>query len=192
MKKLKSIFFVAGVMLLILSAVMAYLSIEELSAMLPADSYTDRGVYTFAPYEVASEQVKNTSASSRERRMNPTKTVYIICYRDIGGSGYRWKERTVTPEMGQAVVDAGTTVERRVLSIPDRGTYITVEPDQTAGSYTEGLRQKYITVLVLAGAYVVMYAVVWCILIWMKKAKRGSQVGGADENLDQTEVEVSA
>lgn len=49
MKKLKSIFFVAGVMLLILSAVMAYLSIEELSAMLPADSYTDRGVYTFAP-----------------------------------------------------------------------------------------------------------------------------------------------
>ena len=85
MKKLKSIFFVAGVMLLILSAVMAYLSIEELSAMLPADSYTDRGVYTFAPYEVASEQVKNTSASSRERRMNPTKTVYIICYRDIGG-----------------------------------------------------------------------------------------------------------
>ena len=108
--------------------------------------------------------------------MNPTKTVYIICYRDIGGSGYRWKERTVTPEMGQAVVDAGTTVERRVLSIPDRGTYITVEPDQTAGSYTEGLRQKYITVLVLAGAYVVMYAVVWCILIWMKKAKRGSQV----------------
>ena len=83
MKKLKSIFFVAGVMLLILSAVMAYLSIEELSAMLPADSYTDRGVYTFAPYEVASEQVKNTSASSRERRMNPTKTVYIICYRDI-------------------------------------------------------------------------------------------------------------
>ncbi len=176
MKKLKSIFFVAGVMLLILSAVMAYLSIEELSAMLPADSYTDRGVYTFAPYEVASEQVKNTSASRRERRMNPTKTVYIICYRDIGGSGYRWKERTVTPEMGQAVVDAGTTVERRVLSIPDRGTYITVEPDQTAGSYTEGLRQKYITVLVLAGAYVVMYAVAWCILIWMKKAKRGSQV----------------
>ena len=147
MKKLKSIFFVAGVMLLILSAVMAYLSIEELSAMLPADSYTDRGVYTFAPYEVASEQVKNTSASSRERRMNPTKTVYIICYRDIGGNGYRWKERTVTPEMGQAVVDAGTTVERRVLSIPDRGTYITVEPHENAESFTAGLRQRYIITL---------------------------------------------
>ena len=176
MQKLKSLIFIAGAMLLILAAAVGYLSIKYLAAVLPADSYEDKGVYTFSPYEVASEQVKNTSASSRERRMNPTKTVYIICYRDIGGSGYRWKERTVTPEMGQAVVDAGTTVERRVLSIPDRGTYITVEPDQTAGSYTEGLRQKYITVLVLAGAYVVMYAVAWCILIWMKKAKRGSQV----------------
>jgi len=176
MARLKSIVFVAGVMLLILAAVMCYLSIEELSALPSADSYTDRGVYTFVPYEVASEQVKNTSADSRDRRMHPTKTVYIVCYRDIGGSGYRWKERTVTHEMGQAIVDAGVAVERRVLSIPDRGTYITVEPDQTAGSYTEGLRQKYITVLVLAGAYVVMYAVVWCILIWMKKAKRGSQV----------------
>lgn len=170
MKKLKSIFFVAGVMLLILSAVMAYLSIEELSAMLPADSYTDRGVYTFAPYEVASEQVKNTSASSRERRMNPTKTVYIICYRDIGGSGYRWKERTVTPEMGQAVVDAGTTVERRVLSIPDRRTYITVEPEQTAASYTAGLGQRYIMALGLSAAYLLVYLLVW-FMIWHKNKK---------------------
>lgn len=171
MKKLKSIFFVAGVMLLILSAVMAYLSIEELSAMLPADSYTDRGVYTFATYEVASEQVKNTSASSRERRMNPTKTVYIICYRDIGGSGYRWKERTVTPEMGQAVVDAGTTVERRVLSIPDHRTYITVEPEQTAASYTAGLRQRYIMALELSAGYLLVYLLV-LFMIWRKNKKR--------------------
>ena len=105
MARLKSIVFVAGVMLLILAAVMCYLSIEELSALPSADSYTDRGVYTFVPYEVASEQVKNTSADSRDRRMHPTKTVYTVCYRDIGGSGYRWKERTVTHEMGQAIVD---------------------------------------------------------------------------------------
>ena len=100
MQKLKFIVFIAGLMLLILSAVMGYLSIEELSDMPPADGYKDRGIYTFAPHEVASEQVKNTSASSRERRMNPTKTVYMVCYRDIGGSGYRWIERAITPEMG--------------------------------------------------------------------------------------------
>jgi len=36
-----------------------------------------------------------------------------------------------------------------------------------AESYTAGLRQKYITVLVLAGAYVILYAVTWCV-IWRK------------------------
>ena len=142
MKKLKSIFFVAGVMLLILSAVMAYLSIEELSAMLPADSYTDRGVYTFAPYEVASEQVKNTSASSRERRMNPTKTVYIICYRDIGGNGYRWQERTVTPEMGQAVVDAGNHGEGRGVWNSDPGTFHSLEAHGKGQSFDGGFRPR--------------------------------------------------
>ena len=60
--------------------------------------------------------------------------------------------------------------------IPADRSYITVEPDQTAESYTAGLRQKYITALVLAGVYVILYAAVWCVLILVKKAKGGSQV----------------
>ena len=162
MQKLKSIVFVAGVMLLILAAVVGYISIEELSAMPSADSYKDRGVYTFVPYEVASQQVKNTSADSRDRRMHPTKTVYIVCYRDIGGSGYRWTEQVLTPEMGQAVVDSETTVERRVLSIPSRGT---------AESYTAGLRQKCINILCLSAVYILLYVAVW-ILIYRKNRKK--------------------
>jgi len=39
MQKLKSIVFVAGVMLLILAAAVGYLSIKYLSAIAPADSY---------------------------------------------------------------------------------------------------------------------------------------------------------
>ena len=171
MQKLKSIVFVAGVMLLILAAVVGYISIEELSAMPSADSYKDRGVYTFVPYEVASQQVKNTSADSRDRRMRPTKTVYIVCYRDIGVSGYRWTEQVLTPEMGHAVVDSETTVERRVLSIPSRGTYITVEPNQTAESYTAGLRQKCINILCLSAVYILLYVAVW-ILIYRKNRKK--------------------
>ena len=174
MQKLKSIVFVAGVMLLILSAAMGYLSIEELSAIPPADGYKDRGIYTFVPYEVASEQVKNTSASSRDRRMNPTKTAYMVYYRDTSGSGYQWSEQALTRELGQEIVDAGAAVERRVLAIPADRSYITVEPGQTAESYTAGLWQKYITALVLAGAYTLLYVVAWCILIFIKKAKRGS------------------
>ena len=73
--------------------------------------------------------------------------------------------------MGQAVVDSETTVERRVLSIPSRGTYITVEPNQTAESYTAGLRQKCINILCLSAVYILLYVAVW-ILIYRKNRKK--------------------
>lgn len=50
MQNLKSIVFVAGMLLLILAVATGYLSIKYLSAILPADSYEDKGVYTFSPY----------------------------------------------------------------------------------------------------------------------------------------------
>ena len=174
MQKLKSIIFVAGLMLLILVAVVGYLSIKYLSAILPADSYEDKGLYTFLPYQVLPVQVENTGASGRARRMNPTKTVYTVYYRDTSGSGYQWSEQALTRELGQEIVDAGAAVERRVLAIPDDRSYITVEPGQTAESHTVELRQKYITALILAGAYVLVYIGVWCILIFIKRAKRVS------------------
>ena len=102
--------------------------------------------------------------------MNPTKTAYMVCYRDIDGSGYQWSRQAITRELGLEIVDAGITVERRVLAIPSDRSYITVEPGQTAESYTAGLRQKYITALVLAGAYVLLYAAAWCV-IWAGKRK---------------------
>lgn len=173
MKKLKSIVFVAGLMLLLLAAAMGYLSIKYLSAIAPADSYEDKGVYTFSPYKVLPVQVQNTGASGRDRRMNPTKTVYMVYYRATDGSGYQWTDRAITRELGQEIVDAGAAVERRVLSIPADRSYITVEPEQTAGSYTAGLRQKYITALALSGAYILLYVVVWCIVIFKKKASGG-------------------
>ena len=173
MKKLKSIVFVAGLMLLILAAAMGYLSIKYLSMIVPADSYEDKGVYTFSPYQVLPVQVQNTGASGRDRRMNPTKTVYMVYYRATDGSGYQWSEQAITRELGQEVVDAGAAVERRVLFTPADRSYITVEPEQTAGSYTAGLQQKYITILALAGAYILLYVVVWGIVIAKKKAKVG-------------------
>ena len=171
MAKLKSIVFVAGVMLLILAAAVGYLSIKYLAAILPADSYEDKGVYTFSPYQVLPVQVQNTGASGRDRRMNPTKTAYMVYYRDTSGSGYQWSQQALTRELGQEIVDAGAAVERRVLSVPADRSYITVEPGQTAESYTAGLRQKYITALVLAGAYVILYAAAWCVVVWLKKRK---------------------
>ena len=169
MAKLKSIIFVVGVMLLILAAAVGYLSVKYLSAILPADSYEDKGVYTFSPYQVLPVQVQNTGASGRDRRMNPTKTAYMVYYQDNSGSGYQWSEQALTRELGQKIVDAGTIVERRVLSIPADGSYITVEPGQTAESYSAGLRQKYMIALTLAGAYVLLYVMAWCVIGDMKR-----------------------
>ena len=62
------------------------------------------------------------------------------------------------------------SIKYLVAILPADGSYITVEPGQTAESYTAGLRQKYITALVLAGAYVILYAAAWCV-IWASKRK---------------------
>ena len=169
MAKLKSIVFVAGLMLLLLAAAMGYLSIKYLSAIAPADSYEDKGVYTFSPYQVLPVQVQNTGASGRDRRMNPTKTVYMVYYRATDGSGYQWTDRAITRELGQETVKEGVPVTRRVLSIPSDRTYITVEPDQTAESYTAGLRQKYVLALALSAAYILVYLVIWGVILSKKR-----------------------
>lgn len=170
MKKLKSIVFIAGVLLLILAVTIGYLSIKNLSGVRSADSYEDNGVYTFSPYQVLPVQVKNTGASGRDRRMNPTKTVYMVYYRTTDGSGYQWSERAITRELGQKTVEEGVSVTRRVLSIPNDSTYITVEPEQTAESYTAELRQKYMIALCLSAGYIVLYLLIWY-AIWYKKRK---------------------
>lgn len=169
MEKAKSIGFVAGLMLLILAAVMIYLSAKGLFTIPSADSYQDNGTHTFEPYQVLPVQVQNTSAYSRDRRMNPTKTVYMVYYRATDGSGYEWSDRAITRELGQETVKEGVPVTRRVLSIPSDRTYITVEPNQTAESYTAGLRQKYVLALALSAVYILVYLVIWGVILSKKR-----------------------
>ncbi len=144
---------------------MIYLSAKGLFTIPSADSYQDNGTHTFEPYQVLPVQVQNTSAYSRDRRMNPTKTVYMVYYRATDGSGYEWSDRAITRELGQETVKEGVTVTRRVLSIPSDHTYITVEPDQTAESYTAGLRQKYVLALALSAVYISVYLVIWGVIL---------------------------
>ena len=108
--------------------------------------------------------MQNTGASGRGCRMNPTKTVYMVYYQDTSESGYRWSQQAITHELGQEIADVGVAVERRVLSIPADGACITVEPGQTAESYSDGLRQKYMIALTLVGAYVLLYVIAWCVI----------------------------
>ena len=176
MRRLKTIIPVAGIWLLILSAVSLYVAMQALSDIRPAEDYEDIGVLTFQPYDILPVQVQNTGASSRDRRMNPTKTVYTVHYRATDGSGYKWSNEAFSKDHGQRVVEAGETVERRVLRIPADGTYITVEPEQSAGSYTAGLRQKYTTIFALAGAYVLLYGLLWCLIYRRNRKKEARAV----------------
>lgn len=156
MQKLKSILFVAGVMVFILAAVMGGLSVQDYLRILPADHYEDEGVYTFRPYQVLPVQAENRG-TGREKRMNPTRTVYMVYYRDTDAKGYRWEERAASREAGEKTVDACVPVERRVLKIPGRGTYITVDPGQDAESYTAGQQGRDLLVLGASAAYILFY-----------------------------------
>lgn len=159
MRRLKTIIPIAGILLLILSAASMYVALQNLSELRSAEDYEDRGIFTFQPYDVLPVQVKNTGASSRDRRMNPTKTVYMVYYRATDGIGYKWSDEAISRDAGQKIVDAGKTVERRVLSIPEDGTYITVEPEQTAESYTESLRGKYTQIVGFSFIYIVFFII---------------------------------
>lgn len=169
MERFRYIGFVVGLIILILSAVIIYLSAKGLLTIPSANSYEDGGTHSFEPYQVLPVQVQNTSAYSRDRRMNPTKTVYMVYYRATDGSGYEWSDRAITRELGQEIVKEGVPITRRVLSIPSDRTYITVEPNQTAESYTAGLRQKYVLALALSAVYILVYLVIWGVILSKKR-----------------------
>lgn len=160
----------ASAICLMLAIIMGYHAIQNLSSLPSADRYEDKGIYAFVPYKILPEQVKNSNASGRDRRMRPYKTVYMVYYRDTKGDGYQWKEQAITHEMGQKIVNAGVIIERRVLHISDHNTYITIESDQTAERYTSELQQKYIIILSLSGGYILFYILIKYV-IWRKNKK---------------------
>ncbi len=167
--QLKSYGVVIGVMLFLGAIMVSYFSARNLMPIIPEENYADEGVHIFYPYRVLPTPAKNTSASSHDRRMNPTKTVYVVYYAADDGSGYQWSEQASSKSSGQQIVTSGQPVERRVLSIPSENTYITVEPEHTAKSYSAELRQKYVLFLVLSAAYILVYLVIWGVILSKKR-----------------------
>lgn len=104
--------------------------------------------------------------------MNPTKTVYVVHYRDTSKKGYQWKFQAATRETGQKIVNQRIAVERRVLSIPaDKHSYITIESEETVESYTAKLQQKNIMILAFSGIYILLYAATWGVIL-MKRPRK--------------------
>ena len=140
------------IVLLLLAAALIYAGGSLLLSVRSADEYEDKGIMTFEPYRVLPHSVRNTG-NAYSRRTNPTKTVYMVYYR-APGSGYEWHREAASKSVGEKIVTQGEPVERRVLVIVEEGSYITVEADQTAESYTAGLRRRGYAVI--GGAVVLL------------------------------------
>lgn len=162
---------IGSLWLLLLAAAVIYVAGKQMLAVRPADSYEDAGTHSFVAYRVLPSQVPNTGAAGRYRRMNPTRTVYEVHYLATDGSGYQWSEQVASREFGQDMVDAKAVTERRVLRISADSTYITVEVDQTAESYTESQRRRYVRALALSGAYILLYLLVKIVLLVRRNRK---------------------
>ena len=141
-----------AIVLLLLAAGMIYAGGSLLLSVRSSEEYEDKGIMTFEPYRVLPQAVKNTG-NAQSRRTNPTKTVYMVYYR-ASGSGYEWHREAASQSVGEQIVAQGEPVERRVLVIIEEGSYFTVEADQTAESYTAGLRRR--SYAVIGGAVVIL------------------------------------
>lgn len=160
-KKLKAICFEVGVLLFVLSLASFYVGWTEYADIRDVEEYEDVGVISFAPYRVLPEQVKNYG---KNRRISSTRTVYMVYYQSTNGSRYEWKKEVSSKSRGEDIIAVGAEVERRVLRIPAAGTYISIEPEQTAESYTAKLRQKYMLMMGAAVVYIVGYGIVFVVL----------------------------
>lgn len=142
--------------LLFVSLFMIGIAGWQLYTLPSADAYTDKGIYTFLPYEVLPIQVKNNS-SGRQQRMNPTRTVWRVYYKTAEHSGYRWHEDVVSKRIGQDIIARKQPVKRRVLSLTEGKTYITVPPELSAGRYISKLQRRYLGILGIGAFYLILY-----------------------------------
>lgn len=103
-------FTMLSVMILVLALACLYVGIERFMKIPSVKNYEDKGIHTFLPYRVLPTQVKNT-ASGRQGRMHPTKTVYYLYYKEVGGTGYKWKEEVSTRKEGEEKISEGRQVK---------------------------------------------------------------------------------
>ena len=162
------------VLLAFTAVCMAVISVRDYLHIRPADSYTDRGIHRFEPYEVLPVQVKNTTGSSRSLRMRPTKTIYMLYYRATDGSGYQWSRKVVSKTSGQKMIEEGMPVERRVLSITGENTYLTTESHLNAKTYTRQLRRQCRIRFFICILYLIFYGSFWLLRRIYKNSRLSS------------------
>ena len=157
-----------SLLLLILSFACIYIGLKNFFTIPSSVSYEDKGIHTFLPYQVLPSQVKNTSGG-RSSRLHPTKTVYFVYYKTNDGTNYVWKYQTAYKTSAENKVSECISVQRRVLKIKNTNEYITINPEQTAESYTNNKRKLYGFIIGFSISYIIIYIIVWIIIIYKKQ-----------------------
>ena len=169
MKSRKTMGEVIKAVLLVLAIACLYVGVQQFSRIRPAASYEDMGVHRFSPYRALPTQVKNT-ATGRQGRLHPTKTVWLVYYKATDGILYEWKKSVSSRTEAESIVSGGEIVERRVLSIKNTSKYITIDSKLTARNYVAKQRGIYgmmigISIVDLIGCVVVK------VVTWKQKSR---------------------
>lgn len=160
-----------GVLLFVLAAACLYVGLTALGDIRPASAYADAGIHTFVPYQALPTQVENT-ATSRHKRLHSTKTVYLVYYRATDETGYEWKDEEHYKNAAKQRVALGEPVKRRVLSIPESGTYISVADNLTAEQYVLQQQRFYWMMVGGAAAFLVLYLAGWALVLQKRHRER--------------------
>lgn len=160
-----------GAIVFVLAIVFLYWGVKGITNIRPDSDYEDMGVHTFVPDRVLPVSVENTS-TGRDKRLYPTKTVYVVYYQALDGSGYQWKVETGNKKSdANQILYEGKSVKQRVLSIKDTKKYITVEDELTIDTYVKGQLHQYIWMVGLSIGYLIFCLVVWMVIKRRKNNK---------------------
>lgn len=170
MERFRRLAFTAGILLLVLSMAVFYISVRDFQKIRPASDYSDKGIHTFEPYQTYPTRIKNT-AIGRQGRLHPTKTVYLIYYEATDGSGYQWEDRAEYREEAERIVSEKKPVQRRVLSIKKTKKYISIKEGLNAETYTAGLRRNSVLGIGISAAYMVFYGIGWTAVLRKRRSK---------------------
>lgn len=149
---------IISIVLLIIAVIGAGMSIKNITAVRPAEDYIDKGVFEFIPYKIMPTQRENTGATSRQRRLHPTKIVYVLHYKAQGHASYIYKLDTAGEYTAKQMLAEKKSLSRKVLAIKSTNRYITIEPDLTAETYTRSQQYRYVWIIGCSLLYIGFFA----------------------------------
>lgn len=133
--------------------------------MPPAESYRDEGVHTFTA--VSGYPTTRRGYWQKKYHRYSTRRVYVVEYR--APSGWRWQVDFLTETQGKEAVQNREQVERRVLSLVEESSYVTVSPELTPQGYVEQQRHLYLTI---SAVCVTVLAAEGAVYLLLKKKRK--------------------